>query len=97
MKKLVLAIMMVILLTGNSLVTKAANDSDIPAFLLIITNGDETVVTNAFYVRDGRSNGNTYLVTSGIVGAFADGSYEAYAGSRTQTDCLDWWRYCTYR
>lgn len=78
MKKLVLAIMMMVLLTGNSLVTKAADASELPAFLLVITNGDETVVANAFYMRDERSNGNTYLVTSGIVGAFADGSYEMY-------------------
>jgi len=78
MKKLVLAIMMMILLTGNSLVTKAANESEIPAFLLVITNGDETVVTNAFYMRDTRTNGNTYLMASGVIGAFADGSYEMY-------------------
>lgn len=78
MKKLVLAMMMMILLAGSSLVTKAAGESDIPAFLMVITNGDETVVTNAFYMRDGRSNGNTYLMASGVIGAFADGSYEMY-------------------
>lgn len=78
MKKLVLVIIMMVLLIGNGFATKAADNSDIPAFLLIITNGDETVVSNAFYMRDSRSNGNTYLVTSGIVGAFSDGSYEMY-------------------
>lgn len=81
MKKIVLMLTVMILLAVNSnslVVTAAVNESDIPAFLLVITNGDETVVTNAFYMRDGRSNGNTYLVASGVVGAFADGSYEIY-------------------
>lgn len=53
-------------------------ESTVPAFLLLITNGEDSVVTSAFYVRDTSGTGNTYLLTSGIVGAFADGSYDMY-------------------
>lgn len=53
-------------------------ESTVPVFLILITNGEESVVTSAFYMRDTNRTGNTYLVTSGIIGAFADGSYDMY-------------------
>ena len=60
MKKLVLAIIMMVLLTGNGLVTKAADESEIPTFLLVITNGNETIVYRDVIVKE-VSNSNVWL------------------------------------
>lgn len=63
---------------SNYSAKNAIDESTIPAFLILITNGEKSVVTSAFYMRESTFTGNTYLVTSGIVGAFADGSYDMY-------------------
>lgn len=64
--------------SSNYSAEMSIQESSIPAFLIVITNGEESVVTSAFYMRDTHGTGNTYLVTSGVISAFADGSYDMF-------------------
>ena len=68
--------------SSNYSADMSIQESSIPAFLIVITNGEESVVTSAFYMRDTQGTGNTYLVTSGVISAFADGSYDDSHRSR---------------
>lgn len=64
-------------------------EADVPIFMVLITDGENGVVTSAFYVRDTYGSGGTYLVTSALAKIFLEEGYEVIVAGPNYPDYME--------